>query len=566
MADDMGQGPGAVLTVVSKPIFTPESLRALIDLGEGQFLELKGTWSYDTEPPQALGKDAVRATVAEYVAAFANADGGTLVIGVEDDGTATGHGRTPDEIEHLTAAPARRLRSPLACDHQLLELDGEQVLVIEVGRAPRAVMVDGDGFPYRAGDQVLAESEERINALKRAYLELGFEQRLADATPDDVDRSLLPSGASEPAWLARHGLVLPRQGTPAVSNAGVLLAGRPPIARWHPSQSVRVFRVEGTAVARGEARNVTQVERLELPIAELIPAAYEILRGQIRRSEKLRDLFFREIPEYPTFAWQEAIVNAVAHRDYADSGRGVEVWLYDDRLEILSPGTPVPPVTIEALRERQGGHASRNPLIARVLVELGLMREEGEGIPRMFDEMQRSFLHSPELDVKGDGRFVVVLRNTPIFESADETWRHIVERLAASDAQRRVLLAHPEGFTNEQYREVNQVDRDEAYRQIQEMVASGIVLAADRSGPGAQYRLSPDLLETRSWLRQRVPGVRNHLAEHAVLTNADYRRVFGVTRYVAVKELRRLVEEEVLELRGERRGAHYVAGPQIDAQ
>lgn len=552
--------------MVAKPLFTPESLRELIALGEGQFLELKGTWSYDREPPEALGKDAVRATVADYVAAFANADGGTLVIGVEDNGVATGHGRSAEEIEHLIAVPGRRLRSPWSCDHQLLELDGEQVLVIEVGRAPRAVMVDGNGFPYRTGDQVIKESEERINALKQAYLESGFEQRLASATPDDVDPSLLPSGASDPAWMARRGLITPRQGTPAVSNAAVLLAGRAPIVRWHPTQSVRVFRVDGVEVQRGETRNVTQVERLELPIAELIPAAYEVLRGQIRRSEKLHDLFFREIPEYPPLAWQEAIVNAVAHRDYTDNGRGVEVWFYDDRMEILSPGAPIPPVTVDALRERVAMHASRNPLIARVLVELGLMREEGEGIPRMFDEMQRSFLHSPDLDVTQDDRFVVVLRNTPIFESADQTWRHLVERLTSNDAHRRALLAHPEGFTNEQYREVNQVDRDEAYRQIQEMVTAGIVLAADRSGRGAQYHLSPDLLEARSWLQQRLPEVRSYLDERGSLTNADYRRIFGVTRYVAVNELRRLVEEGVLELRGERRGSHYVPGPKIDAR
>lgn len=552
--------------MVAKPLFTPDSLRELIALGEGQFLELKGTWSYAGGAPQALGKDAVRAMVAEYVAAFANADGGTLVIGVEDDGTATGHGRSADEIEHLIAVPGRRLRSPLSCDHQVLELDGEQVLVIEVGLAPQAVMVDGNGFPYRMGDQVIKESEKRINALKDAYRDTGFEQRLANATPDDVDASLLPPAASDPAWMARRGLILPRHGTSAVSNAAVLLAGRSPIVRWHPSQSVRVFRVEGVEVQRGEKRNVTQVERLELPIAELIPAAYEVLHGQIRRSEKLHDLFFREIPEYPALAWQEAIVNAVAHRDYTDKARGVEVWLYEDRLEILSPGEPVPPVTVDALREGVGIHASRNPLIARVLVELGLMREEGEGIPRMFDEMQRSFLHAPELVVTQDDRFVVVLRNTPIFESADETWRHLVERLTTDDAHRRALLAHPEGFTNEQYREVNHVDRDEAYRQIQDMVSAGIILPANRSGRGAQYHLSPDLLEARSWLQQRLPEVRRHLAEHGVLTNTDYRRIFGVTRYVAVAELRRLVEEGVLELRGERRGSHYVPGPQINAE
>ena len=178
-------------------------------------------------------------------------------------------------------------------------------------------------------------------------------------------------------------------------------------------------------------------------------------------------------------------MNAVAHRDYADRGRRVEVCLYDDRMEITSPGAPVPPVTVEDLRRRAGIHASRNPLIARVLVELGLMREEGEGIPRMFDEMQRSFLRPPELDVTDDGRFVVTLRNPPIFESADEMWGHLLQGLTTNPAHRRVLLAHPGGFTNEQYREVNDVDRDEAYRQITEMVSSGLQTRARAAPAGA---------------------------------------------------------------------------------
>jgi ATP-dependent DNA helicase RecG len=550
--------------MVAKPLFTAESLRELIDLGEGQFLELKGTWSYEHSEPRRLGQSVLRRMVAEYVAAFANADGGTLVIGVEDDGASTGHGLSADDVEHLLAVPARRLRSPLTCDHQELELDGEIVLVIEVGRAPRAVMVDGNGFPYRTGDQVIAESEERINALKQEYLQRGVEQRIADATSDDIDLELLPVGAREPTWLAARGLILPRHGTPAVTNAAVLLAGRQPITRWHANQSVRVFRVDGTEITRGGDRNVVQVDRLERPIAELIPAAYDVARVQIRRSEKLHDLFFRETPEYPTFAWQEAIVNAVAHRDYSEVGRGVEIWFFDDRMEVLSPGAPVPPITVQALSSRAGIHASRNPVIARVLVELGVMREEGEGIPRMFDEMQRSFLHAPEFSVTADARFRVVLRNTPIFESADESWRHLVERLTASDAHRRVLLAHPGGFTNEQYRDINQVDRDEAYRQIQEMVASGIVLSAARPGRGAVYQLSPDLMDARSWLEQRLPEVRRQLERSGRLTNADYRRMFGVTRWAAISELRRLVEEGLLELVGERRGAHYVPGPRME--
>lgn len=543
----------------SKPIFTTESLRELISRGEGQYVELKGTWSYEREPATPIGKDKLRATVAEYVAAFANADGGTLIIGVEDDGEVTGHGRDAAEVDDLLAVPERRLRPVPACDHQLIVINDREVIVLEVGRAPKAVMVSGDGFPYRTGDRVLAESEEWINSLKREYEKTGFEQRRADAVPDDLALNLLPAAASDSAWLARRGLVVPRQGSPAVSNAAVLLAGRPPAVRWHPRSAVRVFRVAGTERSHGAERNVTQIDWIEGPLATLIPDTHAIVRTQIRRSEKLHDLFFREVPEYPEFAWQEAIVNAVAHRDYADRSRGVEVWLYDDRLEVSSPGAPMPPVTVESLRRREGIHASRNPLIARVLVELGLMRDEGEGIPRMFDEMERSFLAPPEFSVEHDTTRVT-LYNTPLFETADDHWRRIVERATINSDFRRVLLLYPDGFTNEQYRDANPVDRDEAYRQIRQMVEEGLVTAADRAGRGAVYRISPEIVATRSWLQSRIPGIEAFIATHGALTNADYRSIFGVTRETAKRELRRLTEAGAIELLGQGRGAHYVLG------
>ena len=103
-----------------------------------------------------------------------------------------------------------------------------------------------------------------------------------------------------------------------------------------------------------------------------------------------------ENAEYPQFAWQEAVVNAIAHRDYGLRGTPVEIHHYDDRLEVVSPGGLVPPITLDILRKGAGGHASRNPLIVRVLVIAGLMREVGEGVPRMFEVMESNGLHKPD--------------------------------------------------------------------------------------------------------------------------------------------------------------------------
>ncbi len=119
----------------------------------------------------------------------------------------------------------------------------------------------------------------------------------------------------------------------------------------------------------------------------LIELAYDTIRPHVRERQQLVDLFFEEHLEYPTFAWQEAIINAGAHRDYRYEGLGIEVWMFDDHVDIRSPGELVEPVTLERLKRLERVHASRNPRIVRVLTDFGYMREQGEGIPRMFETM-----------------------------------------------------------------------------------------------------------------------------------------------------------------------------------
>lgn len=347
-----------------------------------------------------------------------------------------------------------------------------------------------------------------------------------------------------------------------MTNAALLLFGKTPILRWHPRAGIRLFRVAGTRRRHGAGRNVEQLARIDPPLASGIPEAYRSVKEHVRRSEKLHDLFFREMPEYPEFAWQEAIVNAFAHRDYEDQAREIEVWFFEDRMEVRSPGDLVQPVTLDLLRSRRPIHASRNPLIVRVLADVGLMREEGEGIPRVFDEMESSFLRAPEFRVEAS-EFAVTLRNEPIFTGPSAEWQRIVQGLPLSVAQKRILLAHPDGFGNSDYQRVNHVDRDQAYREIQEMIGLGAITPAKAPGRGAVYHVAPDLHEARAFLQVRVPRLREFFQRREYIKNVDYRELFSVTRDMATRELRRLVEEGYLRMEGERRGARYVPGPTL---
>ncbi|MDP2627914.1 MAG: hypothetical protein Q8Q58_13565, partial [Candidatus Rokubacteria bacterium] len=153
--------------------------------------------------------------------------------------------------------------------------------------------------------------------------------------------------------------------------------------------------------------------------------------------------------------------------------------------------------------------------------------------------------------------------NEPIFAGPSSEWQRIVQDLPLSVAQKRILLAHPEGFANADYQRLNGVDRDQAYREIQGMIGLGVIMPAEVPGRGAVYHVATDLREARAFLQMRVPRLREFFLRQVHLKNADYREMFAVTRDAATRELRRLAQEGYLRMEGERRGARYVPGPSL---
>lgn len=547
-------------------MISEEKLRQYIALDEGQYHERKSLLEGPPGHKRPRDRSSVRQDIAENVAAFANAEGGVLVAGVENDGTITGHRYPPDQVEVMLAVPELRL-SPPQPRGRVVVLDGIEILVFEVEMAAVPVRVEGDGYPYRIGDTTRQWSESSITALKERGLIESAEARISTATLAALDDALIAraiegaglAGLDPVDYLVRRRLVDRRGDGLVVRQAAELLFAREQHVIEHPNAGIRVFRVNGTERLTGAQHNVQEFPRIEGSIPSILERARTLLDTLIHRSARLHDLFFKEMPEYPTFAWQESLVNAVAHRDYAVQGRTVEVWLYTDRLEVLSPGVLSVEVSLDELREGHPAHASRNPRIARVLADLGVMRDQGEGIPRIFDEMQTSFLRLPELDVVG-GQFRVVLRNEPIFRSDDPAWSTAVRAFPLKVSQKRALVALTEReFANSDYRDLNAMDRDTAYAELAELIAAGHVVAAG-TGAGTRYRVNrvlPAQPEVSTPLAQLVTRMKTA----GFLTNSDYRAAVGVDERMARRALAEWARAGTVVQTGEKRGTRYEPGP-----
>ena len=544
-----------------------ERLRALIANDEGQYHDLKSLFEGPAVQKRPRDRRDVRDQIAEQVAGFANADGGVAVFGCEDDGAITGHAYPRDVVEQMLAVPSVRLIPP-QLPGVVRMLDGHELLVFEIESAPRAVMVDGNGFPYRIADTTRQFSEQAINAIKDVGIVESVEARPSRVPLIALDDALIArarnaAGLDEltlEEFLVRRRLADRGSGDVVLREAAVFLFARTAETITHPSAGVRVFRVDGTERQTGERHNVQEFPRLEGNLPRVIGDVRALLDTLIQKSAKLHDLFFREMPDYPTFVWTEAVVNAVAHRDYSIQSRWIEVWLFDDRLEIKSPGLPPAAVSMDDLKRGRPAHATRNPRIVRVLVELGLMREQGEGIPRMFEEMQVSFLPMPELDADG-GWFRVILRNTPIFQATDSRWSQAVRELAIPVAEKRALVALKDrDFANEDYRDLNRVDRDTAYRELQDLIDRGLIHQTG-SGAGTRYRVVTGALTHLATTPRPIELFVKRMESAGFVTNADYREVFGVERYEAKLALARWTTASILLREGERRAARYRAGP-----
>ncbi len=179
----------------------------------------------------------------------------------------------------------------------------------------------------------------------------------------------------------------------------------------------------------------------------------------------------------------------------------------------------------------------------------------------MIEEMELSWLPPPDIVASGHD-VTVTLRNEPIFGTMDESWAKHVRGLPLEVRQKRALAAFADrsGFQSSDYQELNRVDRDVAYRELQELETRGLVRTSGATR-GRQYAVVKAHQGGATVQRTPAEQLVQHMALTGRITNSDYREAFGVERERARAALAAWVRAGVVELRGERRGAHYVAGP-----
>ncbi|HEX8438818.1 ATP-binding protein [Archangium sp.] len=384
---------------------TVDELEKRLKLGEDAVTEFKSVVlkNYQVDP-----KDIARA-----IAAMANTKGGHLFLGVEDDGTVSGAG-TLEQMDALMRQVSQLcqngIQPAIICPIQKLEAQGQRVLVVEVPRfSPDRPYHAGGKYYVRDSNQSReARREELIRLLQSADYHFD-EQPVEGARLEDLEpgaaRAFLASIYDEPdlesVWLRllERLQCLDRTGTPTVT--GMLLFGREP-QRWLRDARISAVRFPGREVTSDFADR----QELEGPLLGQIDAAASFLKRNLRAPSHVEGL--QRVEEgLPEKVLREAIINAVAHRDYRAASQ-VRIFVFDDRVEIVNPGELLNQLTLEGIRV--GGISQRrNPVLAGLLARARRRESVGMGVPEMIRLMRERKLPPPEFSLEA-GHFRVVLR------------------------------------------------------------------------------------------------------------------------------------------------------------
>ncbi len=522
-----------------------ERVRATLSMSESHFREFKSAWEGHPSQKSPRNPKTIKRDIGETLVAFANADGGELLVGVEDDGVVTGVPHGDETVQSFLEAWKSHVHGRTPLDRPLavqLEIDKQKVLYFSVDKGTSVVHLTQDGRCLQRKDResVPVASEmivfERQERLSREY-DRGFVDG-ADATALNEETltaagKLIAPGLSPEKLLQLLGLAEYGAASLRLRRAALLLFAKD-VALWHPRCEVRILRVSGTELRAGRDYNVVDDKHVVGNVAELLQSAWDEVRPYLVETRLGPDGRFQEQVRYPEDACREALTNAIAHRDYTIEGRAIEVYVFDDRLEVRSPGPLLSTVTVEGLRTLAGVHQSRNTAIARTLRELGYMREMGEGFRRMFQLMRAHDLVEPEV-IADSQQFTVSLRHRSVFSEDDQRWISAFEEFSLERDEEKVLLLgrHGESLSVQQIMDAVDIVDTEDYRAVIERLQNkGLIrgLKATKS-TGKQRRDSPrwsviqpdqaaDYLHAlHSEIRTTVSGPR--------LASADYDRIAG---------------------------------------
>jgi ATP-dependent DNA helicase RecG len=532
-------------------------------------------------------------SVRETLSAFSNTDGGTLLLGVDqENGFALVDAPDPVALRDGLVRMSRDDITPaLQITTEIVEVEGRRVVIAEVPPVPadrRPVYVTSQGIAagsyLRGGDGDRHMTEAEIAMVVAGRAQPTYDREAVDgSTAGDLDdeavrrtlrrvRSGFPKLAQsdDATILFRLGITTGPSSESPLTVAGLLTYGQFP-QQFFPQLMVSVV------VYPSKPSSTTRFldnQTVRGSIPEMIETTLSVLRRNLAVRAVITDRGGRlDEVEYPLEAVREAVVNALMHRDYSPVTRGtqVQVELLPDRLVVRSPGGLYGGVLVDELGE-EGISSSRNAVLASLLADTYLpssnelvAENRSSGIPAMLDVARRRGLPRPSFR-SSITSFVVTMARSELLNPEVREWIAGLQAHLPTPAHKIALAMLREGYlTNEMLRQWG-VDRIAAGQVLKDLVSQGLaikeggrryaqyVLDPAASGRPAEPSLFGDLFDDVP-----LPSVAEALKSRGEATAGELADLTGLSRTAVLNHLRPLTETGAVQAVGAARSPnrHY---------
>lgn len=420
------------------------NIEQLLSRGEGKTIEFK-------ENLKSLKR------IIKTAIAFSNTTGGIILIGIDDNRNEIGL-TTDDSLlgeEKLANSISDSIVPQIIPEISYVNYNQKELLMVKI--------YPGNNRPYylrnnkqensvyvRVGSTNRIASPEMIQQLRRKKINISFDQEiLYEADVNELDLKYISNLFKEKytniiqeheikdfdftknreGILQTLGIIKTDRGKTFPTNGGYILFGKQR-KKYFPQAIVRCARFKGT--------NVDEFLDIQdfggYPVSE-IEKIMSFVKRNIKKSATISEIYREEKYEFPLLAVREALINAIVHRDYSIQGSDIKLAIYDNRIEMISPG--MLPFGIDIYDIKSGVSHLRNKMIGRIFKELGLIEQWGTGIKRIYSECEKRSLKEPEFFETGNYFKVIIYNRTEEMVSEDFMYLNPDERKVLSAFQKR---------------------------------------------------------------------------------------------------------------------------------
>lgn len=450
----------------------------MIKLGEGWNIEFK----------EILPRPS---KLAQTIVAFANHQGGTILIGISDRGNIVGFEPSKEDYDNILRA-AREVVNPSIRYEGIKEfvVNNRKIMALRIPAGVDQVYSTSDGrYLKREHREDVAIDWRTLYHLIAKRERMGFEELMCEgAFFEDIDLRKVKCylrtreerfGSKieipvEDILLSRK-CVVRKNGKLHPTNAGILLFGKEP-RKFIPQDYITLVKFKGREISKDYWDRRDMFGTLTDLVNQSVRWVEErMLHGGIIAEKSIQRT---EVTQFHLSSLREIMVNAVAHRDYGIRGSRIIVSMFDDRLEVQSPGPLPANITPENIIHEQ---YARNPNIMLVLLEWGYSEGIGRGIDSIFRNLKEEGYKPPAM-VDTGASFIFTLYSKHMVSALNEDFDNLNHRQkkAIEYVQKRGAI------TNREYRNINSVSNVIAAFELQALVRKGI-LRKEGKGRSTQY-------------------------------------------------------------------------------